>query len=51
MNYTLWYYAYDKNYDKLIKQHDVYTGSRYQCYKIRNSKSFSRQYKVLKSIW
>jgi hypothetical protein len=51
MKYTLWYYSYDENYDKLIKRYDMFTGTRYQCYKMRKLKSFSWQYRVLKSIW
>ena len=46
MNYTLWFYDCDGN-----KKYDVFTGRRSQCYKIRKSKSFSWQYKVLKAIW
>lgn len=51
MKYTLWFYAYNDNCDKLVRQYDVYTGTRYQCYKLRASMSFSWQYKVFKSIW
>jgi len=46
MKYTLWYFDENGN-----KKYDVFTGSRYECYKLKRQKSFAWQYKVLKSIW
>lgn len=51
MRYKLWFYAYDKQTGEFAKQYYVFTGTRYQCYKVRASKSFSWQYKVIKSTW
>lgn len=50
MNYTLWFYAPDTN-GEMKKRYDVFTGTRYQCYKVRKSKNFSWQYKVLRATW
>ena len=45
--YTLWFYAYDNDFYRLIPKYDIFTGSRYQCYKRRNAKiHFRCQYKV-----
>jgi hypothetical protein len=53
MNYTLWFYEPNNEMigTKMIKKYDVFTGTRYQCYKLKSQKSFSWQYKVLKAIW
>ena len=50
MQYTLWFYNLDKN-SEYKKAYDVFTGTRYECYKLRSRKGFQHQYKVLKSIW
>lgn len=47
--FTVWFFEYDKNFGCFVKQYDIFSGSRYQCYKIKNSKSFSWQYKVIKN--
>lgn len=49
--YTLWYYGYDHNTGELVQRHDVFTGSRYACYKLRATKSFRWQYKVKRSTF
>ena len=46
MKYTLWFTDGDGNL-----KYDVFTGTRYECYKLRNSKSFSWQYKVKIANW
>jgi len=46
MKYTLWYFDGD---GKCL--YDVFTGTRYECYRLRSRKSFSWQYKVKKCIW
>ena len=50
MLYTLWFYDISKN-DEFYRAYDIFTGTRNQCYKIRNSKDFRFQYKVFRSIW
>ena len=49
--YTVWFYDYDERQGKLVKSHDIFTGTKYECYKLKNSKTFSNQYKVLKAAW
>ena len=51
MKYTLWYYKYDSNFDKLIKAYDVFTGTRSQSYKLRRERPFAYHYKVHRCIW
>lgn len=45
MKYVLWYYGLNKD-GKFVPRYDLYTGTRYECYKIRKSKDFQHQYKV-----
>ena len=46
MKYTLWFYDGNGN-----RRYDVFTGTRYQCYKLRHTKTFSLQYRVFKCTW
>lgn len=48
--HTLYYYGVNKE-GQLVLQYDIFTGTRYECYKIRNTKSFKWQYKVQKCKW
>lgn len=48
--YTLWFYDCNRN-GEMYKAHDICTGTRSYCYKIRAMKSFSWQYKVHPCIW
>lgn len=49
MKYTLWFY--DCKNGQLYKAYEVFTRTRYQCYKLRKTKTFSWQYKVLRCTW
>jgi hypothetical protein len=50
MKYTLWFYQLNSD-SEYYKAYDVFTGTRYECYKLRATKSFRHQYKVLKATW
>ena len=50
MEYTLWFYKLNKD-GEWYKAYDIFTGSRYQCYKRRAALSFRHQYKVLIANW
>ena len=50
MKYTLWFYDCDKN-GEFYKAYDIFTGTRYQCYKKRKYKNFYWQYKVERCSW
>jgi hypothetical protein len=48
--YTVWFYNVNRN-GELERAYDVFTGTRYQCYKYRNSRPFAWQYRVFKCKW
>lgn len=51
MKYTLWFYDNFHEKNGRIPFYDIFTGTRYECYKLRNSKSFREQYKVKICTW
>jgi len=50
MEYTLWFYDIDKN-GEFYRAHDIFTGTRNKCYRIRKGKNFGHQYRVFRAIW
>lgn len=49
MKYTVWFCGFDHEKGILTPRYDVFSGSRYECYKYRNAKTqFRYQYKVVR---
>jgi hypothetical protein len=46
--YILWFLKYSED-GKLHKAYDIFTGTKYLCYKLRNVKDFRHQYRVCKA--
>jgi hypothetical protein len=50
MKYTVWFYAHNEHTGTFTRRYDLFTGTRYECYKYRSYKrDFQWQYKVCKA--